>query len=205
MKAAAPEVIASIPLYARLQGEELQALAAVSRIRVYSRGEVLFEEGEPADDFHTIVRGRVKVFKLRPGGKELILTILGSGDPVGAVAVYMETSFPASAEALEDTVCLRVPREAFFELIDRNPALVCRLLLGMTQRLVELTSRLASLTACRVEGRGDGPASATLNPKPRDHPAECARSGSASEDRIGAASFRNLRRCRAIGSGTPSS
>jgi CRP/FNR family transcriptional regulator len=74
MKAAAPEVIASIPLYARLQGEELQALAAVSRIRVYSRGEVLFEEGEPADDFHTIVRGRVKVFKLRPGGKELILT-----------------------------------------------------------------------------------------------------------------------------------
>ena len=100
-----------------------------------------------------MVSGRVKIVKMTPAGKDVILEIFGTGDPFGAVAAYEGRPFPASAIALEDTVCLLTPRSAFFALLEQHPSLVRGLLLGLTQRLVELTNRLTEMTGGRVEAR----------------------------------------------------
>jgi len=147
------ELLQEIPLYRRLPPEERRRLAAVSRVKPYAKGETIFSEGDAADVFFTIVRGRVKVFKMTPAGKDLILEIFGAGDPLGAVAVYEDRPYPASALALEDTLCLLIRRQDFFALLERHPTLVRSLLLGLTRRLVELTNRLAELTGGRVEPR----------------------------------------------------
>lgn len=55
--------------------------------------------------------------------------------------------------ALEDTVCLAISRADFFSLLEQHPALVRALLSGLTLRLIELTRRLAEMTAGRVEAR----------------------------------------------------
>jgi CRP-like cAMP-binding protein len=147
------ELLQEIPIYRRLPPEERQRLAAVSQVRAYSRGETIFAEGNASEVFYTIARGRVKVFKMTPAGKDLILEIFGPGDPLGAVAVYESRPYPASAMALEDTVCLLTRRQDFFALLERHPSLVRSLLLGLTRRLVELTNRLAELTGGHVEPR----------------------------------------------------
>ncbi len=147
------EILQEIPFYRRLPPEERKRLAAVSRVKDYAKGETIFAEGMAADVFFTIVRGRVKVFKMTPAGKDLILEIFGAGDPLGAVAVYEDRPYPASALALEDTLCLLIRRQDFFALLARHPALVRGLLLGLTRRLVELTNRLAELTGGRIEPR----------------------------------------------------
>ena len=147
------ELLQEILLYRRLPPEERQRLAAVSRVRAYARGETVFSEGDPGDIFFTIARGRVKVFKMTPAGKDLILDIFGPGDPLGAVAVYESRPYPASAMAMEDTVCLLIRQRDFFGLLERHPTLVRSLLLGLTRRLMELTNRLAELTGGHVEPR----------------------------------------------------
>src|SRR5690606_8933936 len=91
--------------------------------------------------------------KMTPSGKDVILEIFGSGDPLGGVAVYEGWPFPASAVALEDTVCVSIARRDFFELLEQHPSLVRGLLAGLTMRLVELTNRIAELTGGRVEPR----------------------------------------------------
>jgi CRP/FNR family transcriptional regulator len=95
----------------------------------------------------------VKVFKMTPSGKDVILEIFGAGDPLGAVAAYDGHPFPASAVAIEDSQVLLVPREAFFALLEQHPTLVRGLLSGLTHRLAELAFRLAELTGGRVEPR----------------------------------------------------
>jgi CRP/FNR family transcriptional regulator len=142
-----------MPVYWRLGAEDQERLAKVARVRSYERGERIFEEGAPSDFFYTIAAGRVKIFKMTPSGKDVILEIFGVGDPFGAVAVYESRPYPASAVALEDTSCLLIPRDAFFRLIEAHPSLVRGLMLGMTHRLVELANRLAELTGGRVEPR----------------------------------------------------
>jgi CRP-like cAMP-binding protein len=140
-------------VFSRLGSEDRRRLAAVSRLHLFHRGETVFSEGDPPDHFCTVLSGRVKVFKMTPSGKDVILEIFGAGDPLGAVAAYDGHPFPASAVAIEDSQVLLVPREAFFALLEQHPTLVRGLLSGLTHRLAELAFRLAELTGGRVEPR----------------------------------------------------
>ena len=146
-------MLAQIPLFRRVGPEDRDRLAAESDVRSYERGERVFDEGDPSDFFHVIVSGRVKVFKKRPDGSDIILEIFSAGGPLGAVAVYESRPYPASAEAIEPTVCLRIPRPAFFALLEQYPSLVRGLLSSLSHRLVELTTRLAELTGGHVDAR----------------------------------------------------
>jgi len=95
----------------------------------------------------------VKIFKMMPNGKDVILEVFGPGDPLGAVATYVGRPFPASAAALEDTTCVVIPKADFFRLLEQHPSLVRGLLLGFTIRIVELTNRLAEMSGGRIEAR----------------------------------------------------
>jgi CRP/FNR family transcriptional regulator len=147
------DLLLEVPLYRRLAPEDRARLASAAHEKRYGKGDLIFAEGDPAEAFITVAKGRVKVFKMTPAGKDVILEIFGPGDPLGALAVYENRPFPASAVALEDTTCLLVPREAFFRLLEAHPTLVRGLLHALTRRLVDLTNRLAELTGGRVEPR----------------------------------------------------
>ncbi|HSC27094.1 MAG TPA: Crp/Fnr family transcriptional regulator, partial [Vicinamibacterales bacterium] len=147
------ELLRITPVFRRLATEDRQTVAKVTSIRRFARGDTIFEQGQPSDAFYTIASGRVKVFKMMPTGKDLILEVFGPGDPLGAVAAYDGRPFPASAVALEDTICLEIPRPAFFRLLEEHPSLVRGLMLGLTLRLVELTNRLTELSGGRIETR----------------------------------------------------
>jgi CRP/FNR family transcriptional regulator len=149
----AEELLRTTPIFSRLNPADRAAVAAVAAVRQYSKGETIFEQESPSDALYAIIGGRVKIFRMMPNGKDLILEVFGPGDPLGAVALYMGRPFPASASALEDTTCVVVPRATFFRLLETNPSLVRGLLLGLTTRLVELTNRLAELSGGRIEGR----------------------------------------------------
>jgi len=141
------------PIFSRLGTEDRRRLAMVARLHLYHRGETVFAEGDLSEHFCTVVTGRVKVFKMTPAGKDVILEIFGAGDPLGAVAAYDGHPFPASAVAIEDSRVLLVPRQAFFTLLEQHPTLVRGLLSGLTHRLAELAARLAELSGGRVEPR----------------------------------------------------
>src|SRR3954453_8588652 len=151
--AAADDLLKTTPLFNRLSAEDRQKISEVAVVKHFDRGDVIFEQGSPSDALYAIASGRVKIFKMMPSGKDVILEVFGPGDPLGAVAAYMDRPFPASASALEDTVCVLIPRAAFFRLLETQPSLVRGLLLGLTVRLVELTNRLAELTGGRIEPR----------------------------------------------------
>jgi CRP/FNR family transcriptional regulator len=148
-----PAVIAQIPLFRRVGAEDRERLATVSSVRRYERGDHIFAEGDDSVSFFIIVSGRAKVFKHTPDGHDVILEMFGPGDPLGAVAVYEARPYPASADALEETTCLLIPRDAFFRLLEQHPSLVRGLLGSLSLRLVELTARLSELSGGRVETR----------------------------------------------------
>ena len=147
------DILRVTPVFSRLTPADRRVIAAAATIREYAKGDVIFEQDSPSDAFYAIARGRVKIFKMMPNGKDLILEVFGPGDPLGALAVYGERPFPATAAALEDTTCVIIPRSSFFQLLEQNPTLVRGLLAGLTLRLVELTNRLAELTGGRIEPR----------------------------------------------------
>jgi CRP-like cAMP-binding protein len=147
------DLLRKTPVFRALSPSDRETVARAISVRAYEKGQTIFEEGEPSDAFFTIASGRVKIFKMLPSGKDLILEVFGTGDPLGAVAAYDGRPFPASAVALEGTTCLVIPRPEFFKLLEQHPTLVRGLLLGLTHRLVELTNRLAELSGGTIERR----------------------------------------------------
>jgi CRP-like cAMP-binding protein len=147
------EALRAASLYRGLSEEDRQRLADVAIVRSWDKGETIFREGDPSDFLLTVVGGRVKVVKLQPSGKEVILEIFGPGDPVGAVVAYEGRPFPASAIALERTTCLLVRRGPFFGLLEKHPSLVRGLLSTFTRRIVELAQRIPEVAGARVETR----------------------------------------------------
>jgi CRP/FNR family transcriptional regulator len=151
--ASVEELLRSSTLYRNLSGEDQKRLAAVSLAKFYEKGATIFSEGDSPDFLVTIASGRVKVVKLIPSGKEIILEIFGAGDPVGAVVAYEGRPYPASAVAIEPVQCILVRRSEFFALFERHPTFVRGFLTGMAQRIVELTRRIPEVAGGRVETR----------------------------------------------------
>lgn len=134
----------AIPLFASLRKEDRDVLAPLCRMHGYEKGEPIFREGDPADRIHFVFLGRVKIVKAA-GGRDVILEILGPGEPVGAVAVFERRPFPASAIALEPSSLLSVPEREFFALLEHRPEMMRQTLAGLTYRLMMVNKRMADM------------------------------------------------------------
>jgi len=91
-------VLKNVPLFADLTDQELGLLAESGNRRTLPAKNVVFQEGEPGDVLLIILLGKVKVFLSGSDGKEFILTILGSGNYFGEMAIL--ESAPRSATAV---------------------------------------------------------------------------------------------------------
>jgi CRP-like cAMP-binding protein len=100
------EFIRGVPLFAELPEKDLKVLETVVLERHYRQGEVIFSEGDEGNGFYIVIAGLIKIFKLSFEGKEQIIHIFGPGEPFGEVAVFAGKSFPANAQALQES---RVP------------------------------------------------------------------------------------------------
>lgn len=145
MRERPPVPFDAIPILAPLSAEERAALSPLCELTAYERGATIFEEGDPADRIHFLFLGRAKIVKAGPE-RDLILEILGPGEPVGAVAAFEGRPFPATAVAIEPCGLMSIPEKAFFQLIEKRPAITRRLLAGLTLRLMALNRRLADMT-----------------------------------------------------------
>jgi len=135
----------SIPLFASLRAVDRSELEPLCRVRDFEKDEVVFREGDAAERIHLLVKGRVKIVKAA-GSRDIIIEILGDGEPVGAVAVFERRPFPASAIALEPSTILSIPEREFFALLERRPDMTRHLLAGLSRRLMQVNKRIADMT-----------------------------------------------------------
>jgi len=135
----------AIPVLATLKAEDRAALAPLCQLQAFEKGETIFEEGDPAEKIYFLFVGRAKIVKSTPD-RDLIIEILGPGEPVGTVAAFERRPFPATAIAIEACGVVAIPEREFFSLIERRPEITRRLLAGLTLRLMTLNKRLADMT-----------------------------------------------------------
>jgi len=145
--------IEQIPLFAGLVEAQIQSLVAIVEKRKYSRGKVIFTEGEEAAGLYVLFSGRVKIYKLSSEGKEQILHIFGPGEPFGEVAVFAGGRFPAYAEPLEESETLFFPRRKFIELITKDPSMAMNMLAMLSKRLRYFTQLVENLSLKEVPQR----------------------------------------------------
>ncbi len=77
-------------LFADVPEAEMETVLSIARRRTFARGEVVFHEGDPADSFHLITRGRFAARLRTRLGDTALLSILGTGEAFGELALVGE-------------------------------------------------------------------------------------------------------------------
>ncbi len=116
-------------------------------------GEPFFLQGDPGDAVYGVFTGRVKIAKQSPAGRELILDVLGPGEPIAVIPVVRKLPMPASAIAVEPAACLRIAGPLFLEVMGKQPQVIFRLLEAVSQRLMEANASRLTLATDAVEAR----------------------------------------------------
>ena len=132
---------------------DLVRIAQAARRKQISAGTFLFHQGDPAKVIYIPVKGRLKLTQITPEGHEVILRYVSVGEMTGATAVFGDTSYPASAETVEETIVLGWHDETMIELIEQYPRLGLNILHLLSVRLQELQDRLREMSTERVERR----------------------------------------------------
>src|SRR5262245_9661729 len=110
--------LSQVPFLAELAETELQALAAVCRVRRFRRGEVLFHEGDPGNALFLIQSGQVKILRVTDEGEDRILHVLGPGEYLGELSLVDGAPRSATAQALDPVETLTLHRDDFLSLIE---------------------------------------------------------------------------------------
>ena len=145
--------LSQVDLFKGLTVEQLEAIARIVSAKEYKKGQLVFSEGDDGLGFYLVIRGRVKIYKLSPEGKEQIMHIFGPGQPFTEVPVFEGSRYPASAEAMENSKLFFLPKKDFIALIQENPFLAMNMLASLSQRLKQFSNLIESLSLKEVPGR----------------------------------------------------
>lgn len=134
------EVLAKVPLFAKLSERELLRVMQVAKVRSYPMGSHILEEGEWGDELFIVLSGKITVSK---GGA--LLTTLGVGEHVGEMALIRSAPRSATVSASEGSAeLIAIRRRDFFEILRREPQLAVKLLwqfVGVLANRLDQTSQ----------------------------------------------------------------
>jgi CRP-like cAMP-binding protein len=82
------EEVRNAPLFLALDEEASVALRS-SMVEIdFTRGQVVFAEGDPGDRLYVIVDGKIKLGTTSNDGRENLLAVLGPGEMFGELSLF---------------------------------------------------------------------------------------------------------------------
>ena len=148
-----PAILRTVPLFASFPEEQLRALATVVSRRSASRGSIIIAAGDPTDSLYIILSGRFKVMMSDAEGKEVILSILSSGEFFGEMGLIDDAPRSASVVAIEPCELLVITRRDFKRCMAENSEMAMAVMRGLVRRLREADRKIGSLALLDVYGR----------------------------------------------------
>jgi CRP-like cAMP-binding protein len=113
----------------------------------YSKGQVLFREGETGEEMFIVQSGRVAIKKRVRDGTDATLAVLEKGDFFGEMALLERLPRSATAEVIEDGDLIKIDNEIFGDMIKANPEIAIRMLRKYSIRLRETTRQIETALA----------------------------------------------------------
>ena len=143
----------AIPLLTSLDEPTLTDTARRARRCSFRPGQQIMLEGEDAPGLFFVLRGRVRLSRTAPDGREQVLAMVGPGEHFNPVPLFDSGPNPTSARAMSPVICLLLMRADLLALIRRHPDLALATLSSMAGQLRELVQLVEDLAFRSVRAR----------------------------------------------------
>jgi ATP-binding cassette subfamily B protein len=136
MKVQDSEILRRSSVFRFLADEHFAAIEPLLEEEHYEFGDVIVKQGDPADSFYVLTRGRARALKIKTGGEEIPLGVLKPGDSFGEAALAEGGTRNATVRCSTAVDVLRIDHDDFLQLVSQVPDL---------KRYVETTGRNRAL------------------------------------------------------------
>jgi uncharacterized membrane protein len=114
-------ILRDVPLFALLDEDELNVLAAQVELRTFGPRQRIYKIGDPAGRAYVLISGAVQVTSIDEDHQDVVFDQPSSGDFFGFASLLDQTPHQTTATALEETRCVEVDRNDIAVLLQQKP------------------------------------------------------------------------------------
>ncbi len=113
----------------------------------YAKDSMVFIAGEKCDTLNIILDGKIRIQKIDPFGKSLVITEFNACDIIGEALLFGEkTSYPMTGISTTNTVVLRISKEAILYLCQHNSTFLIEFLKFLSGKSITLSNKLDQIS-----------------------------------------------------------
>lgn len=135
------DLLTKIPLFSKMGPSNLVLLASSSEVRTFLSSEVLFRQGDIAEETYIIISGEAQVTIERPEGEISVATI-GQYQFIGEIAILIDVPRTATVVALTHLAALVISKEVFYRVVIEHPIIGIEVMRELARRLCKTTAQV---------------------------------------------------------------
>ena len=145
--------LSSMDLFSGIQQELLEPIVEQSSVQSLQRGDMLFSEGDEANDLYIVLEGRVAIANRSFDGRESVVALMESGDLFGEMPLFRPDGRSADARVLENSSVVVIPYVPVKSLYQEHPEMLWKIVDMLAERLKVMDVALADSMFLDVTGR----------------------------------------------------
>ncbi len=140
------EFLGGMPLFSKLSESFSLSLARECRFTHMEKGEILFFQSDPSEAAYVVRTGIISIILNSPDGREMVINEMHSGDMFGELGILTKRPRSTSAIARTKSELLIIPRQAFLNVLEKEPQLAMQML-EMTANRLQMSGKRESALA----------------------------------------------------------
>jgi len=143
-------ILKQIPIFQGLNWFALNRISRHVEIVDYNKGDIICQQGAPADAFYALVSGRVYSYSLDPAGHKEHVDFILRGMQFGIISTLTGENHSRTYEAINDSVVIRINKDSFSQLLKSTPQLAVALSQTLSQRIHSHVTHAKNTQECTI-------------------------------------------------------
>jgi CRP-like cAMP-binding protein len=146
-------LLSLVDIFEQLSEEEIERLNGQLPDRRLENGEIFYGPQDPSERLFILQKGKVRIFRTTPDGREFTLAVVESGTVFGEMALTGQQLEGAYAQALEPSQVSTMLSEDLEPLVLEKPEVGLKIMQVLSERLRRYETRLEDVTMKDVHAR----------------------------------------------------
>lgn len=142
-----------VPIFSSLTEQEMLEIASITTDRMLEKGEMVYMAGDEGKKLFVIHKGRVKISRLSPNGKEQVIRVLGPGEFMGELSLLSTMPLTDNAEVIENTTMCIIEGGKLRALMSKYPSIAFKVMEELSKRLEKAENLIEDINLNTVEQR----------------------------------------------------
>lgn len=147
------ENLKKMAFFSAFDDQDMEKLSAISTIKSYNKGEILFYEGDEPKYLYVLLEGVLKIFKTDYKANQIFLHQFIPVTFVAELTCFENMPYPASSEFVADGKVLRIDYKKFKEELMANADISFKIIRSISGKLKIMSQVLHQETVLSAEGK----------------------------------------------------